>query len=454
MARERNRLGRLQPGHKVYEEILNEPEIQKWKKKLEITRAPATAEKYIYYLHTLLKKLDLTPKQLLEHEDPIEIISDVLLDYTKDTPSIARGMRFAARHFFRSFKKPIEFDTEIIEPIGETTERFEKSEVVTKDMVYKIARGAKQLRDEAAILTLYQSGIRVGALLNLKYKHLKDNLFPIKEIPIPLEITRHEDTKISKRIGRYYTFIGEEAAKKLQEYLKTKYPLEDDDPVFSVTGNKKKVIKYDSFRDRFKAAVKRAKLDEEKIWIHLLRRTFSRTLERGNVEDTWIERLMGHTLPGTRMSYRRDSYIDIPELKKHYSKTDFSEFTGEGDVASIKRVERLEEEVQEKTEALEKLTQSYRDNLLIDYKEKITNAIYKAAEAVGEKERKAIDELSKSVLNYINEKWLKNFETPTVKEIHDAIEQVLIEEGHQEIAKAYILFRKNFKKETGREPFF
>ncbi len=74
--------------------------------------------------------------------------------------------------------------------------------------------------------------------------------------------------------------------------------------------------------------------------------------------------------------------------------------------------------------------------------EKITNAIYKASVAVGEPRWKVAENFSKEVIKRL-EKKIKKGAVPTVEEVQDVVEQVLIEKVHPKIAKAYILYRQH-----------
>ena len=83
-----------------------------------------------------------------------------------------------------------------------------------------------------------------------------------------------------------------------------------------------------------------------------------------------------------------------------------------------------------------------RDGKVADFNPiKITNAIWKAAQAVGGKDHKKAAELTDKVLETL-EKELKKGELPTVEQVQDTVEKTLIEEGHAKTAKAYILYRK------------
>lgn len=70
---------------------------------------------------------------------------------------------------------------------------------------------------------------------------------------------------------------------------------------------------------------------------------------------------------------------------------------------------------------------------------KIAKAIFKAAQVLGGKDQEMADYLAKQVELYLTEMCHK--ETPTVEEIQDAVEKILIENGHARTAKEYILYR-------------
>ena len=74
-------------------------------------------------------------------------------------------------------------------------------------------------------------------------------------------------------------------------------------------------------------------------------------------------------------------------------------------------------------------------------KNRIVNAIWKAARAVGGRDRKLAERLSDQVVKMLEERFGEDG-VPTVEEIQDTVEKVLIENGHAKTAKAYILYRK------------
>jgi len=74
-------------------------------------------------------------------------------------------------------------------------------------------------------------------------------------------------------------------------------------------------------------------------------------------------------------------------------------------------------------------------------RERIVNAIYRAAVAVGGRDRSIAEDLADQVIRILEETMAPT-NIPTVEEIQDTVEKVLIENGHARTAKAYILYRE------------
>ncbi len=95
-----------------------------------------------------------------------------------------------------------------------------------------------------------------------------------------------------------------------------------------------------------------------------------------------------------------------------------------------------------KTNSSYKVTQVIkRDGKQVAFQaEKITNAIYLAAVSVGGKDRRQAEELTEKVLAVMHKLYPAG-SAPSVEEVSDLIEKVLIESGHARTAKAFILYR-------------
>lgn len=72
--------------------------------------------------------------------------------------------------------------------------------------------------------------------------------------------------------------------------------------------------------------------------------------------------------------------------------------------------------------------------------QRITNAIYRAAVAVGGRDRSVAEGLTQQVVQLLEDQTPADH-VPTVEEIQDIVEKVLIENGHAKVAKHYILYR-------------
>ena len=104
--------------------------------------------------------------------------------------------------------------------------------------------------------------------------------------------------------------------------------------------------------------------------------------------------------------------------------------------------------VEEKEQFLFKTPQQFkiknvikRDGRIVAFNRgKIANSIFRAAVDVGGSDRALSEELADKVVKIISEVYPIGA-TPSVEEIQDLIEKVLVETGHYKTVKAYILYR-------------
>ncbi len=86
-----------------------------------------------------------------------------------------------------------------------------------------------------------------------------------------------------------------------------------------------------------------------------------------------------------------------------------------------------------------------RNGEIVDFdSSKIRLAIFAAAKSVGGKDEMIAQRLTKIITEIINETY--GVSIPSVEDIQDIVEKVLIEEGHAKTAKAYILYRKKHEE--------
>jgi len=98
---------------------------------------------------------------------------------------------------------------------------------ITKDEI-RLVLDHSDVRNRAIDLMLYESGMRPDTLVNLRFKHIRDE-FLSGRVPMKIDLT--EDI-LKCRVSERWTFIGEEGFEALKKYLATRIPLKDDDYVF------------------------------------------------------------------------------------------------------------------------------------------------------------------------------------------------------------------------------
>lgn len=82
-----------------------------------------------------------------------------------------------------------------------------------------------------------------------------------------------------------------------------------------------------------------------------------------------------------------------------------------------------------------------RDGSIVPFnKQKIADAIFKAAQSVGGQDRYLSEDLAEVVKIYLEKEYKGDI--PSVEEIQDIVERILIKTGHAKTAKAYILYRQ------------
>lgn len=91
-----------------------------------------------------------------------------------------------------------------------------------------------------------------------------------------------------------------------------------------------------------------------------------------------------------------------------------------------------------------------RDGRVVDFgKSKISNAIYKALVATGKPDYRLTETLSDKVMQKMVQHGYASTEVsaiPSVEDVQDIVESILIEEGLSDTAKSYILYRHERRK--------
>jgi len=92
-----------------------------------------------------------------------------------------------------------------------------------------------------------------------------------------------------------------------------------------------------------------------------------------------------------------------------------------------------------------------RSGAIVPFKqERVINAIYRAAVAVGGRDKEKAEDLAEDVVKTLNEKFDEKTH-PHIEDIQDIVEKVLIEKGHAKVAKEYILYREESARRRDEE---
>jgi integrase len=168
---------------------------------------------------------------------------------------------------------------------------------LTREKIREICERAT-LEARLAILAMAESGGRIGAVMDLTYADVKDDL---ESDIIPATIwLKH---KIRLAMTKYPSFLCEDAITLLRIVLKRRDELEDDTPIFSIS---KHAIQ--DFLCNFNSG----------IHAHLLRKRFQTILEDCGIPLNWVDRLLGHVPRGAQGATY--SIPSIAKLREQYEK--------------------------------------------------------------------------------------------------------------------------------------
>jgi site-specific recombinase XerD len=284
-------------------------------------RPLGTQRNYILHLRKFCEFSKIAPEQFQEL-DP-KSARDLVWSYLKtvlDRPSVASLASAALKSFYRNYDGvtlPFDGSKGGKHNIHKRRTKACIEHVPSKREVCQIIDMSASLRDKAMYLILFESGIRVNALLRLKYGHVREQLEK-GTVPLHLQITDELDTKLrGYDLPFYDAFIGAEAVDTLKRYCETKHKdstaetrLFDVKTTASVWMN-------------FKRCIRRAGFDGKTMWVHSLRKAFKAELRKANIQEEISECLMGHRLKNSRENYmnRNDALNDLREV---YEKADFS----------------------------------------------------------------------------------------------------------------------------------
>jgi site-specific recombinase XerD/ribosomal protein L40E len=153
---------------------VNRNDILKFLKQLSAEgKSAGRIMKYVYTLKTLGKMLNKPFRNAIK-ENIIDLVSRI--ETNKNwTDSTKHDFKVILRIFFRWLRQTEDYPPEVkwVKITLKKNNNKLPEEILTKEEVEKLADATDNLRDKAFILTLYESGCRIGELLPIKIKHIQ-----------------------------------------------------------------------------------------------------------------------------------------------------------------------------------------------------------------------------------------------------------------------------------------
>jgi len=265
----------------------------------EYLQSERTTEYYAYHINRFAKYFDLPSWDsilALEITDLKEKIEDYVIYFKNDGKSLnyIRVITFAIQSLCDSNDK-LGINWKKIRKLLGKKHKPRKSRPYTTDEIKRMLSVTKGLRNKALILFLSSSGVRRGAIPDMRIRDLKQMSHGC------LAVTVYPETN-----EEYLTFINKEASEALTNYHNARKhdgeELTPDSLVFRSIYRKSNTIvkKLDEksisnviLRCKNNAGINQADLPN--LLVHAFRRRFNTVLKlRDNANTTLIERLMGH----------------------------------------------------------------------------------------------------------------------------------------------------------------
>ncbi|MCK4474371.1 tyrosine-type recombinase/integrase [Candidatus Bathyarchaeota archaeon] len=363
-----------------YELLLKDDSVKKWITNLKQKDGwRTTVPSFLRTLYKFTKYSGKSPKELidiasitkkLDQREELTSASPAITELVQgfinkllssDKRERARHVRTCLTSFFKSNGVSLEL---------ETIPRVPKKEefIPSKEQVYAMADYAGFLRNRAIILCMYQSGLGITALRNLKYGHVKKQLEK-NRVPVRIRITSRINRKSSQ--VPFYAFFGAEACDSLRAYINERErkiqkmrekganvrELTANSPLFASEG------KNVPFGDKMavssiwrvvKDSAERAGLQKEKIQPNYLRKAFEAELSRSRIDEEAKKYLMGSPIQGIKYNVNK---VEQKYLIRNFSRAELSKLTVVKEFVQSLGIKELEIKIQKGLEQNPQMTE-------------------------------------------------------------------------------------------------
>jgi integrase len=243
-----------------------------------------------------------------EAEDFIDSWKDIIRAYTTHINSLPDAAPLSRKNYLSIIKSYLTYhEIPIRVDLPRRVAVFYHNRSIRKEEIRLILSNAT-LRDRVIFLFMVESGIRGDTLTKLRYEHIREDY---EKGTVPMMVQTPAEI-LKDRVANRFSFIGEDAFRALQEYLKPRGTLQDQDLLFAsekpgkVNLKKRKNFSAGSLSVKFNRLARKLKLDKQthpgkpgKITLHSLRKYFRNNMK---ADSAWINFWMGHSL-GTDEHY-------------------------------------------------------------------------------------------------------------------------------------------------------
>ena len=183
-------------------------------------KTSATQKSYSFFLQKYMQFYNITNVDdlLIDKHNPVSIEENIInwIVAMRRDPNFTvtystRRTYLAAILFFYDINDVILRKKKLSRFLGEEATRKRKDRAYTREEIKKMLDYAGDIRSKVTILLLTSTGMRIGALSELKIRHLKKMSEPYSNI---YRITIYENTN-----EEYYTFCTPECTKTIDEYF-------------------------------------------------------------------------------------------------------------------------------------------------------------------------------------------------------------------------------------------
>ena len=337
-----------------------------------IIKTEETRKNYTYYLDKFIsfyKIKDYDSLVTIPQEKIQVMVEDYVMDLKKRvSPNSVPTFLYGIQAFFDS--NDIDLRWKKIRRLYPARVKVTGTKPYTTKQVQLMLSYTTSLRNRAVIHFMAASGVRVGAIPELRIRHLREMPFGCKSIMV------YEGS-----VEEYTTFLTPEASEILNLYLEQRKSdgerLDENSPVFredyKIGILKPRPMSKKAIVNMMERIVKNAGINRVKIGKryetqldHGLRKRFDTIMElNGNIKESLSEKMMGHS-DGVRGRYVKP---DVEKLFEEYKKA-VPELTVDDSarlLAENQKLEKTNSRIEELEEKLEKVT--HKMDLLIQTSE-------------------------------------------------------------------------------------